>query len=104
MKQLWLVTAVLAMAVMGGCASKQQAADASQGIISEAGQVRHVNLDTGFYGIIGEDGRKFEPINLPANFQVNRQNVTFRVKPRPDILNSHMWGMPVEVLDIKAAK
>lgn len=92
------------MTAFAGCTANRQAADAKQGIISEAGQIRFVNLDEGFFGIIGEDGRKFEPINLAENFKINRQNITFRAKARPDILTTHMWGMPVEILDIKAVK
>jgi hypothetical protein len=74
------------------------------GSISGLGQVRFIQLDQGFYGIIGENGEKYEPVNLPGEYKQKFLEVKFTAKPRPDIKSSHMWGQPIEITDIKRAK
>jgi hypothetical protein len=76
----------------------------SNGSISGLGQVRFIQLEEGFYGIIGENGQKYEPINLPGQYRQKFLEVKFTAKPRPDIKNTHMWGEPIEITDIKPVK
>ncbi len=70
-------------------------------IIYETGTVKFVNLEGGFYGIIGDDNQSYDPINLSREFQVDDLRVYFRAKIRNDIVSVHMWGTLVEILEIE---
>jgi len=101
-----LLVLVLVCVVMAGCSrsgsNSSAAAPVKAGgeIISEKGQVRHIDLEGGFWGIVAASG-KYEPMNLPANFQVNKKDVVFKARLRPDVMTFHMWGKPIEILEIK---
>lgn len=100
-----LVASLLVFVVMAGCVSPgsssgKTVSKAAGQIISGPGQVRYVELEGGFYGIVAPSG-KYEPINLPTQFQVNKKDIVFKARLRPDVSTSHMWGKPVEILEIK---
>lgn len=39
-----------------------------QDIISETGTVKYIDLEGGFFGIIGDSGKNYDPINLSEEF------------------------------------
>lgn len=69
--------------------------------ISGTGVVRYIDLEGGFYGIDADDGEKYDPINLGAEFQVDGLRVSFEVKIREDMVSTHMWGTLVEIVKIE---
>ena len=69
-------------------------------IVSGGGQVRYVDLEGGFYGIVSASG-KYEPINLPDQFKVNKKDIWFKAKIRTDMASVHMWGKIIEIIEIK---
>jgi hypothetical protein len=59
-------------------------------------------LGGGFYGIIGDDGARYDPhSSLPSNFRVDGLRVGFRARKIPGAVCVHMWGSIVEVLEIR---
>ena len=70
--------------------------DAIQGI----GTIRYVDLEGGFYGLVAEDGTKYDPSPLPDRLREDGLRVRFRVKKK-DVMTTRMWGTPVEVLAIE---
>lgn len=65
------------------------------------GTVKFINLEGGFYGIIGDDGKNYLPINLSQEFKIDGTRVKFEGKIRKDILTIYMWGEPIEITKIE---
>jgi len=61
-----------------------------QDIISETGTVKYIDLEGGFFGIIGDSGKKYDPINLSEEFQRDNLRVSFDAKIREDMVSVHM--------------
>ena len=73
--------------------------DASSGWIE--GTVRHVELEGGFFGIVDEQGNRFDPVNLPQRFEKDGLRVKFRMTKLPDQMSFHMWGALVKITKIE---
>ncbi len=65
------------------------------------GTVQHIPLEGGFYGIVAEDGRRYDPINLPEAFRQDGLEVACRIRTVPDRASFHMWGQLVEIIEIR---
>ena len=91
------ILSVLAVAIMvlTGCAG------GGEDIVSGTGTVKFIDLEGGFYGILGDDGENYDPINLSQEFQEDGLRVRFEVKIREDVVSIHMWGTPVEIIKIE---
>ena len=64
------------------------------------GTVVKKDLEGGFFAIDGDDGKTYEPINLPDSFRKNGLRVTATVRIRNDVAGIHMTGDIVEIVDI----
>ena len=69
---------------------------------STNGTVTYIDLEGGFYGIIGDNQENYDPINLPDEFQQEGLQVAFTAKYRDDLAGFHMWGRIIEILQIEA--
>jgi hypothetical protein len=65
------------------------------------GTVKHLRFEGGFYGIVGSDGAKYDPVNLPKEFQKDGLQVRFQVKEKKGMMGIHMWGKIVEIVKIE---
>ena len=65
------------------------------------GTVTYIDLEGGFYGLIGYNQENYYPINLPDKFQKEGLKVRFTFKFRDDLANFHMWGRIIEILQIE---
>lgn len=63
--------------------------------------VRHLDLEGGFYGLVTEDGRNLDPVNLPKEFQQDGLRLEVRVVPLRNQVSIHMWGTPVRILEFQ---
>jgi hypothetical protein len=68
-----------------------------QDMVQLSGTVRYVDLEGGFYGIIGSDGKNYEPANLRSEFQQDGKSVIFSADILEDTASIYMWGTPVKV-------
>jgi hypothetical protein len=66
------------------------------------GTVVKKDLEGGFFAIDGDDGKTYEPINLPDVFRKNGIRVKTTVRIRKDVGSIHMVGNIVEILEIEA--
>jgi inhibitor of cysteine peptidase len=62
-----------------------------------AGTVTRVDLEGGFFGITGDDGKRYEPLNLDARYQKDGLRVAFEAGVAGDAVGSRMWGTPVNL-------
>lgn len=66
------------------------------------GTIAKKDLEGGFFAIDGDDGKTYEPINLPEAFRRNGMRVKATVRIRNDVGSIHMMGDMVEIVDITA--
>ena len=108
----WLVVTIAGLALAGPAfgLDKPAATDVSPGKadvdcakdeISLTGTVEHVELEGGFWGVIGDDGKRYDVVNLPKEFRTQGLRVRFVGRLRPDRVSFHMWGVIVEVISIE---
>ena len=67
------------------------------------GQIKHITIEGGFYGIVGDDGQKYDPVNLATEFKKDGLRVRFAVKEKKGAMGFHMWGKIVEIVSIEVA-
>jgi hypothetical protein len=73
----------------------------STSIQEVTGTVRHIDVEGGFYGIVTDDGKKLDPVNLPQEFQKDGLRIQARVEPLKDRVSIRMWGTPVRIIEFK---
>jgi len=64
------------------------------------GQVYYGNTGGGFYGIIGDDGIKYQPTNLPRKFKKEGLSLKFDAKTKSTMVSAFQWGTMVELSNI----
>ena len=69
--------------------------------ISGKGTVKFLDLEGGFYGIIGDNMENYDPINLDKEFQVDGLRVRFDAKKQENVASFHMWGTIIEIINIE---
>lgn len=113
MERIFVVVPLLLLLCTAGC--DVLSADSSPlrkivlgdatGTTAITGAVQHVQLEGGFWAIVGKaDGGKtktYEPINLPASFRVDGQRVRVQAILRNDMGSIHMAGPIIEIRSIE---
>lgn len=69
--------------------------------MSGKGTIRYIDIEGGFYGIIGDDGKHYDPMNLDEKYQVDGLRVYFEANICHDCDGFHMWGDIVTLLKIE---
>ncbi|MEL6636269.1 MAG: hypothetical protein AAFW73_20610 [Bacteroidota bacterium] len=64
------------------------------------GKVAYQHLGPGFWGIIGEDGQAYRPVNMPNQLKYEGYAVKVEVVP-VDEMSVFMWGQPVKVVSFE---
>ncbi len=62
------------------------------------GKVVFQNLETGFWGIIGEDGREWRPVKMPEQLKHEGKTVEVTVEEADEDVSVFMWGTPVKII------
>lgn len=84
-----------------GCSSHKnvQKPEVNNRFIS--GTINYIDLEGGFYGIITDEGIKYNPVNLPEEFKSDRLQVRFTGTPDPKAVSVHMWGVVFRIWDME---
>ncbi len=90
-----LLTATISAIAIGYTMNKRE------NVVTGTGTIIWLDLEGGFWGIIGDDGEHYDPINLDPDFQDEDLRVYFEAKIRTDLASFHMWGKIVEILKIQ---
>lgn len=64
------------------------------------GEVKFLNLEGGFYGIVTSSGKKLLPMNLPKEFAQNGAVIRVKGKEK-NIMTIQQWGTPFEITDVE---
>ena len=110
-----LVLGFLALAMLAttSCSTKPPPEDAApappaessdETVINGVGTIRYQDLEGGFYGLVADDGARYDPLNLDEAFRQDSLRVRFRVRRRTGVMTIRMWGQPVEILEMTPLK
>lgn len=69
-----------------------------------SGTIVFLPLEGGFFGISGDDGTKYLPLNLGEEFRVDGLRVVFEAEEARDTATIQMWGTPVNLTFIEATE
>jgi hypothetical protein len=72
----------------------------NNGLIHGKGTVVYLGFEGGFYGIAGDDGKNYDPINMPQEFKVDGLRVRFTAN-LTSYVSFHMWGYVVKLIFIE---
>ena len=68
------------------------------------GTVKYQSIEGGFYGIVTDDKKNLDPLNLSKEYQVDGKRIQFKYVEKKDMASFHMWGIIVEITEIKELK
>ncbi len=57
-------------------------------------------LEGGFFAIHADDGKKYDPINLPDSMKKEGLRVSVTVRLKKGAMSFHMYGAIIEIVDI----
>lgn len=63
-----------------------------------SGKIVYQELGMGFWGIIGDDGKEWLPINLPKRYEIKDKRIHIKAKLVEGGVSMFMWGTMVELL------
>ena len=69
--------------------------------IQGTGTIRYIDLEGGFYGIITDDQKHYDPSNLPEVLKQDNFRVEFKALVSSNQDDIHQWGKIIYLLEIK---
>ena len=69
--------------------------------LEDTGTIKYVSLEGGFYGIISDNGKKLDPVNLKSEFKKDGLRVKFVYSLKKGGINIHQWGKIIEIISIR---
>jgi len=81
--------------------SNHDATPADPNVITASATVRHQDIEGGFFGLVADDGTKYDPGTLPEAFRKDGLRVKFTAR-KTSAMTTRMWGTTVEVDHIEA--
>ena len=84
-----------------GCSPKTQVKEQAFDGMIITGTVKYVELEGGFYGIISDDGNKYDPVNLAPEYRKNGLRIKAGVSVQKNMTSIHMWGTLIRINQIK---
>ncbi len=101
----WLIISICffssVVAIQCSSTTKPVIHNSTSDIIQIEGIVRYLQFEGGFYGIIGDDGEKYKPMNLEPQFEVDGLKVKVRARMVKGLAGIHMWGKFIEIMEIE---
>ncbi len=101
MSMIVTLTGLVLMPAAGERRTEVRAGKKSGDVVCGSGVIRFNDFEGGFYGIVSDDGRRYDPVALEPSFRVPGLRVRFRLKMRQGAVGYHMWGTSVDVLEIE---
>ncbi len=100
-----LIVLIIVSSIIPGCnkyvSDNKTNVQSDEEVIRAKGTIKFINLEGGFFGIIADDGSKYNPLNLPNKYQRDGLGVSFEGKLRTDMMSINMWGKLIEIINIK---
>ena len=83
-------------------ASSKSVSIPDNGTFEIQGTIVYKSLEGGFFAIESDDGKTYDPINLPETFKRDGLKVKGNAKLRKDVGSIHMAGDIIEIVNIAA--
>ena len=74
--------------------------NSDQDLIYGTGEIIYLSFEGGFFGIKADDGKNYDPVNLPFEFAIVGLRVEF-IGERLDLDSFHMWGIILRIVFIQ---
>ena len=114
MDRIFAVLAFIVLMAIAGCSTNNpppdEAAQTPQPEEAETplpsdqargvGTITFFDLEGGFYGLVADDGARYDPMNLDEAFKEDGLRVRFHVRLRTGVMTIRQWGKPAEILEI----
>ena len=97
-----LLPFVLCLALFTSC-SNHEPKSSDPNVIETTGVVQHQDIEGGFFGIVADDGAKYDPGTLPEAFRKDGLKVKFTAH-KTNAMTTRMWGTTVEIEKIEAVR
>ena len=97
----WLLLFLVAGCCSPAVSGDNRPASDDGDLLRFTGRVVFVSLEGGFYGLVAEDGRKYDPLNLPQEYRRDGLQVRVTARPVQNAVGFHMWGTRIEIINIK---
>jgi len=65
------------------------------------GTVKFIDLEGGFWGIVGSDGKNYEPVTLATKYQTDGQPVKVKAEMLNDQSSVHQWGTLIKIISVE---
>lgn len=91
-KLIAVITSFFLCFLIGGCLEVDT--------VQTTGKVVYVDIEGGFYGIIGDNGECYDPLNLSGEFQIDGLRIYFKGKKVKNQASYHQWGTIIEIESI----
>ena len=69
--------------------------------IKISGKIVYENLEGGFWGIEGDNGQQYRPVNMPEQLKTIGKKVKLTAT-EVDEMSIFMWGIPVKIKSIES--
>lgn len=96
-----LIVSLIIMTSSFSNSHSQENEDSSGNNILITGKIEHLSYEGGFYGIVGDDGTQYKPLNLPESYQIENLHVKVIARPNSKKILTHGWGTPIDIIDIE---
>ena len=90
-----------------GCGSNVMAGDDEKEPkqVKGTGTVTWIDLEGGFWGIVGDGGGRFDPMrSLPKEFRSKGLKVRFEATVEKGAISTHQWGRIIKITKIEKAE
>ena len=101
----WLRLSLTFLALIATCGlSRASGKEKEPERVKATGIVTFVGLEGGFWGIKGDDGKKYDPgESLPKEFRKDGLKVRFEATVEKGVASFHMWGTIIKIQKIEKA-
>ena len=69
--------------------------------IKITGKSHFQNIGTGFWGIIGNDNKKWRPINMPEQLKQEGKIVNIKARIEDNDFSIEMWGTAIRIINFE---
>ncbi len=63
-----------------------------------SGKMVYQNLETGFWGIVDDEGNQYRPLETPEQLKKEGKKVTVVIQEADESASMFMWGTPVKII------
>jgi hypothetical protein len=84
-----------------GCSPKMQVKEQAFDGMIITGIIKYIEIEGGFYGIISDDGNKYDPVNLAPEYRKDGLRIKAGVSVQKNMISIHMWGTLIRINQIQ---